>query len=454
LPESLIRGKTVVDLGSCLGAMGQWCLHHGAIHYTGIEVQEEFALHSENLLAHWGDKVEIRRQCIREYLAEQGDNSVDVVIVAGVLQVFIDPHLIIGELCRIANEAIVVEAVQPPLVREGEISEDSRIMQFFNGACNLAGDHFQMRGLSAALSKKATDLLFWTNGFRTSGHDLSPKASIDTYAYTVATPGDARPMRFFEHYISGASHIPKIKSLEASIKTKEGRVERWQDNNSLIRFSNDKNIENIASWKFDQHVANSFDTIAQKNIPDYERVLKLSIDYIKMLKIKTPRIIDVGCATGNTLQLLAKNGFKNLVGVDNSQQMLDKVSVQYAELICSDHLPVNVDPYHVVLANWTLHFIEQREEYLRSIYDALHDGGILILTEKTQASAITTSLYKQFKLDSGMTKQEIMEKEQQLQGVLVTYSADWYLMVLSSLGFQQVDVVNARLGFVTFLARK
>ena len=49
-PEHLIKGKTVLDLGSCLGATGHWCLSHGAAHYTGVEVQKEYAALAAKLL--------------------------------------------------------------------------------------------------------------------------------------------------------------------------------------------------------------------------------------------------------------------------------------------------------------------------------------------------------------------------------------------------------------------
>ena len=51
LPAWLIKGQRILDLGSALGAAGHWCLHHGAAHYTGVEIQESYAVKSRELLS-------------------------------------------------------------------------------------------------------------------------------------------------------------------------------------------------------------------------------------------------------------------------------------------------------------------------------------------------------------------------------------------------------------------
>ena len=41
LPLDLIKGRTVLDIGGCIGASGDWCLANGAKHYTNIELHPE-----------------------------------------------------------------------------------------------------------------------------------------------------------------------------------------------------------------------------------------------------------------------------------------------------------------------------------------------------------------------------------------------------------------------------
>ncbi|MFK5969785.1 MAG: hypothetical protein QM487_06655, partial [Candidatus Marithrix sp.] len=54
LPKNLVKGKHVLDLGSCYGAAGQWALFNGASSYTGVEVQKNYVQKSQQMLAHWG----------------------------------------------------------------------------------------------------------------------------------------------------------------------------------------------------------------------------------------------------------------------------------------------------------------------------------------------------------------------------------------------------------------
>jgi len=209
----------------------------------------------------------------------------------------------------------------------------------------------------------------------------------------------------------------------------------------------------IKKWQFDKAAAENFAAIAHNEIPDYQRVIDLSIQIIQHLAIKNPRIIDVGSAIGTTLHALYQAGFENLYGVDNSAEMLAR-SFARATLIESDHFPVDYGPFDVVISNWVLHFIKDRESYLEDITSSLTPNGVLILTEKVSASPLANELYYDFKRSNGLSEQQIEEKKQRLAGVLVTYPLDWYLARLKSLGFEQIDVVNANSVFVTLLASR
>jgi len=127
-------------------------------------------------------------------------------------------------------------------------------------------------------------------------------------------------------------------------------------------------------------------------------------------------------------------------------------SFDLATLIQSDNFPVEHGPFDVVIANWVLHFIKDREQYLKAIKNSLSQNGVLILTEKITGSALANELYYDFKRQNGMTEEQIMEKKQRLEGVLTTYPLDWYFEKLAVLGFKQVDIINANTVFVTLLA--
>jgi hypothetical protein len=106
------------------------------------------------------------------------------------------------------------------------------------------------------------------------------------------------------------------------------------------------------------------------------------------------------------------------------------------------------------LANWTLHFVKDKAQYLQDIYDSLTPGGYLILSDKTTQSDIVKNLYYDFKRQQGLSEEYIKEKEQKLIGVMHSVSAEWYLKQLRLTGFATSDIINSDRGFVTFLCVK
>lgn len=214
-----------------------------------------------------------------------------------------------------------------------------------------------------------------------------------------------------------------------------------------------KRVRKIKKWQFDKQAAENFATIARREIPDYQRVIDLSIRIIQRLNIENPKIIDVGSATGATLHALYEAGFKNLYGVDSSAEMLAR-SFDKATLIESERFPAEHGPFDVVIANWVLHFIHDRDKYLDTIKRTLSQNGVLILTDKVSGSPLANELYHDFKRLNGMSEEQIEEKKQRLEGVLTTKSLKWYLDKLGALGFRQIDVVSANTVFVSLLAQQ
>ena len=75
LPEALVSGRSILDLGSGNGAAGQWVLTHGAKSYTGVEVQKNYVTQSTQLLSHWQDAAQIIHNDVRSYLQNADADS-------------------------------------------------------------------------------------------------------------------------------------------------------------------------------------------------------------------------------------------------------------------------------------------------------------------------------------------------------------------------------------------
>ena len=206
------------------------------------------------------------------------------------------------------------------------------------------------------------------------------------------------------------------------------------------------------SWKFDKEVAKVFPAHARAHIPNYDQVLEQCLELCLVYGYDST-IVDVGVATGETIIKLSNAGFKNLYGVDNSQDMLDACPQGLATLINSDNFPLFIK-FDVVLINWTLHFIRDKKNYLKRVYEALNSGGALFITEKVSNADLTNKFYYNFKRANGVSEAEIEEKARSLEGVMFVDSIDWYMNAFKELGFKQVYVVNAFWSFASFLCIK
>jgi tRNA (cmo5U34)-methyltransferase len=214
-------------------------------------------------------------------------------------------------------------------------------------------------------------------------------------------------------------------------------------------------------WKFDTKIATNFVNYARHHIPGYDRVINKTVQTCKLLLSPfsdNHRIIDVGCADGETIKHLYFFGFRDLVGVDSSEDMLhaakkNKID-QIAELTQQSTFPKNLGPYRAVICNWTLHFIKDKINYLKEIYESLSPGGILIITDKTYNDGASLSLYHDFKKTQGLSDEEIRDKHLSLTNVMFIDPPDWYLNTLKSLDFSNVCIIDAEYCFTSFLAIK
>jgi tRNA (cmo5U34)-methyltransferase len=461
LPEHQVQDKTILDLGSCNGSAGQWALFNGAHSYTGVEVQQNYVTQSRELLAHWTNRVEIIHQDVSSYLLETDDNAFDLVLLAGMLYHFIDAKKIIDQVCRVAGQQVVVESNYPPGMRSGKLPRDIAVTEYVTDQeVNLDHGNQSMLGISATTSLAALDILFRLNGFAKQEEKLTFPLGPETVIYDESALGHSDlQIRFAVRYFGNRQQ--KLQTLEHNLPAQAGRKRSWK--NDPVAKARTKQYQQQAlslssqarpgQWKFDAQVAEVFDGIARREIPDYLRVIDLCVRVIGKGQQKQPRIIDVGSATGETLRQLYQAGYRNLYGVDASIDMIRRCFDQ-ATLIHSADFPEAQGPFDYVLNNWTLHFIRNPLAYLEAIKRSMTPGGTLILTDKVSSSQRVHDLYYDYKRAHGVTEQEIEKKRRQIEGVLLTYPLTWYLNTLNSLGFEQIEVINANAAFVTFMAIK
>jgi trans-aconitate methyltransferase len=205
------------------------------------------------------------------------------------------------------------------------------------------------------------------------------------------------------------------------------------------------------TWKFDASVAKNFVGHARGHIPNYDTVIDKSVAACQKFLALDSAIIDVGCATGETLKRLSQVGFSNLTGVDSSQDMLDQCQVS-ASLICSKQFPQQ--RFDAVLCNWTLHFMSNKQDYLQQIYNNLAPGGFLIVSDKTSLNPEMIDFYHDFKSSSGISAEEIQAKAASVRDIMHINQPQWYLETLNIIDFKNIQIIDASWCFTTFFCVK
>jgi tRNA (cmo5U34)-methyltransferase len=204
-------------------------------------------------------------------------------------------------------------------------------------------------------------------------------------------------------------------------------------------------------WEFDDSVAKRFQHEAICHIPDYERVIDICLTYTDMNYSKEAFIIDIGSALGYTMDKFISAGYNNVYGIEISESMRN--SSLHKERVYNPLFFPPTKLWDVIIMNWTLHFIENKVEYLKNIYSGLEDTGTFILSDKTVQSERIKEMYYRFKSENGVSDEYIKQKEIMLQDSMFIDRMDWYLDALEHVGFT-VEIINSKYGFHTFLCRK
>lgn len=195
-PETLVHGKTILDLGCALGTTGHWCLSHGASRYTGVEAQATNAEKARKLLGTYHpNSFDVVEDSIESYL-EKSSETFDVVAALGVLYVFTDYYSILKKIAAKAREVIVIESLYP---------FGRRFKPFFNGVqfrddqdINLADENASLVGRGTRISPSGFQFIMKDFGFESTEGQLYPRpitGSIDVYN-TMDTIGPRFLLRF------------------------------------------------------------------------------------------------------------------------------------------------------------------------------------------------------------------------------------------------------------------
>lgn len=210
-------------------------------------------------------------------------------------------------------------------------------------------------------------------------------------------------------------------------------------------------------FRFDRKTAAVFDDMISRSVPLYGEIQRMIGEIAADFAKPGTNLFDLGCATGASLLELDPviDAAVRFVGVDNSQDMLDKARQKLAacpsgrafELIAADlHQAQVVENASVVVMNLTLQFIRPlyRERVVRNIIDGLDGQGCLILVEKlTLGDSLFNRLFIRYhynlKKRQGYSESEIAHKREALENVLIPYRPEENRELLAAAGFKHIE---------------
>ena len=179
---------------------------------------------------------------------------------------------------------------------------------------------------------------------------------------------------------------------------------------------------------------------------------------------------ELGVSTGELIRKLAlHNGSKpdiQWIGLDIESAMITKAQEHCAEvsnilLQREDIRLCDFEKSDFIVAYYCIQFIpaRYRQDLFDKIYQSLNWGGALVLFEKVRApdarfQDMQTALYNEFKLASGFSADEIIDKALSLKGVLEPFSTEGNLGLLRRAGFEDIMTVMKNICFEGFLAIK
>jgi len=234
-----------------------------------------------------------------------------------------------------------------------------------------------------------------------------------------------------------------------------------------------KHRDEISKFEFNDDVAQVFDDMVDRSIPNYHEIHKIIGDLCRRAFV-SGNIYDLGCSTGSTLQIIAQ-AFKkmdkprpSMFGVDNSNAMierarkkLDSFGLKDITLTTGDIEGYKMNDAGMIIMNYTLQFLEpsSRPEILKNIYDSLKPGGLFILAEKIvchddQIDKLLIDLYYDFKRRNGYTEMEISQKRDALENVLRPITPTAQIQMMNDAGFKKTEMIFRWYNFCCYLGIK
>ncbi len=224
----------------------------------------------------------------------------------------------------------------------------------------------------------------------------------------------------------------------------------------------------VADFAFDQAVTDVFPDMIRRSVPGYETVLTISGLIAARHLPEGGLAYDLGCSRGAGAQALISQldaRACRIVAVDESAAMVAEatrtLTDERIEVRQENLLETPLHGAHVILLNYVLQFLppSARAGFLARCHAQMADGGLLILSEKTNHPEAETrhwqeAMHRAWKQANGYSALEISQKREALERVMRVDSEATHLARLSKAGFGRVRTWFRCLNWASFVAEK
>lgn len=235
------------------------------------------------------------------------------------------------------------------------------------------------------------------------------------------------------------------------------------------------------AWEFDEEVAQAFDDMLERSIPQYEVMRSLCTDLAdRFVGQRGAGVVDLGASRGEGISRVIEKieaqprvirpyfhpvevslPMRKVLEERWPYEKLDRHHVKVHAVDLRQSYPQNVGSVAVTLCVLTLQFIpiEYRYALLRRAWERTQEGGAIILVEKilgatADLDALLLETYYDLKETNGYSQEQIERKRLSLEGVLVPVSASMNEELLRGAGFTEIETFWRWANFAGWLAIK
>ncbi len=228
--------------------------------------------------------------------------------------------------------------------------------------------------------------------------------------------------------------------------------------------------ETVEPFRFDARVAEVFDDMAARSIPQYAAMHEATANLSRHFHNGRAAVLDLGCSTGSMLihaSLALNDANARFVGLDSSESMVHKCREKLSgyrlpgnfTFIASDLLDWKMETSEIVYLHFVLQFLKPQDKLvaLTRIAQSLLPEGVLFLSEKIRQEdprleSCFTEAHFDFKRNRGYSRLEIAQKRDALEDVLLPNTLSELSLLLKQAGFSRSQVYFQWLNFASILA--